>query len=159
MRRWFEQWVCSSWCRLVFQYRGFFCRYHRWLRYQGWRRHQCAQEESGLKGQSCMAQRRQLRFVGMDKQWIRVWISYRNRLKVFREEGIQVLIQFLLRRRWRRGNLGDLCIDQRAFWLCLGRDRRFPYQWCSDLWRSCWRHLPFLRWVALGGKVICRFQF
>ena len=96
-RRWLEKWVCSSWCRLVSRYRDFFCRYHRWLRCRGWLRHQCAPRGSESREWSCMAQQLQWRFGVMDKLWIRAWIFFHNRLRVFRVREIPILILFLLR--------------------------------------------------------------
>lgn len=157
--RWLRQWVCSSWCRWVFRYRGFFCRYHRWLRYQAWQRHQCVLRVSELKELSCMVQQLQWRPMVRDKRWNRVWISFRNQLKVFLIRVILILIQFLLRLSGRLRILRDQCSYQLIFWFCLSKDQRFLFQWCSDLWRSCWQHLLFQKSIIQGGIIICRFQF
>jgi len=95
----------------------------------------------------------------MDIQWNQAWISYHNQLTIFLIKGNLILNQFHLLLHWKRGIPIDQCTSQQAFWFCRGRDRRFPYQWYNVLWRSCWQHLPFLRWAILGGTIVCRYQF
>ena len=138
MMRWLGQWVCSSWCRLVSQYLSFFCRCHS-------RRHQCVLRVSELRGMSCMALRRQLKFVVMGRWW--KWPL------------IRVLIQYHLQPSVIKWILGDQCIYKQAFWFCRSRDRQFLYQWCSVLWLSSWRYFLFLSSIVLYRRVVCRFQF
>ena len=137
MKRWLKQSICSNWCRLVSQYQGFFCRYRRWLHYPTWHKHQCVPTMSGWIEWSCMVQRLLLKLMVMDRWWNRVWISFRNLLIIFPKGVIRVLIQYLLRLSGRPRILRDLYSYQLTFWFCLSKDQRFPFQWCSDLWRSC----------------------
>ena len=97
--------------------------------------------------------------MGMGKQWNRVWIFYHSRLRVFRVKGIRVLIRYHLRLSWRPWILKVQYSYQRVFWFCPSKDQRFLYQWCNVLWRSCLRHLLFLRSIILGGIIICKYQF
>jgi len=151
--------ICSSWYRLVFQYLIIFCRYHRQLRYLTWQRHRCVLRVSEWIRYCYMVQRQQLRFKVMDIRWILTWIFYRNRLKVFPIRGILILIQFLLRQRWRSWILKVQYSYQLIFWFCLSINRRFLFRWYNVLLRSCWLHLLF-RWsIILGGIIICRYRF
>ena len=159
MRRWLRQSICSNLCMLVSRCLGFFCRYRRWPHYLTWHRHQYVPKESGLIEWSCMVQRLRLRLMVMDRLWNRVWISFRNLLTIFLKEVIRVLIQYLLRLSGILRNLRDLCSYRLTFWFYLNKGQRFPFRWCSDLWRSCWQHLPFLRLIIQGGIIICKFQF
>jgi len=115
MRRWLKRLICSSWCRLVFRYLSFFCKYHKELRYQAWRRHRCVLIRNGWIRWSYMVQRRQWRFMGMDKRWNLIWIFYRNQRIIFLKGGILIRIQYLLRRSGTLRILKVRYINQRVF--------------------------------------------
>ena len=106
-----------------------------------------------------MVQQRQLRLMEMGKRWILIWIFYRSQLIIFLIIKILILILFLLRLSWRPWILRVQYSYQLIFWFCLSKGQRFLFRWYNVLWRSCLRHLLFLRSIILGGIIICRFRF
>ena len=95
----------------------------------------------------------------MGKRWILIWIFYRSQLIIFLIIKILILILFLLRLSWRPWILRVQYSCQLIFWFCLSKGRRFLFRWYNVLWRSCWRHLLFLRSIIRGGIIVCRFRF
>ncbi len=159
MKMWLKRSICSSWYRLVFQYLIVFCRYHRWLRYPSWRRHQYVPTMNGWIRWSYMVQRLQWRLVGMDRHRNLTWIFFRNRRIIFLTIENLIQIQYHLRRRWRSWILVIRYSYQLAFWFCLSTDRRFLFRWYNGLLRSYLLHLLFRRSIARDGTIICRFRF
>ncbi len=157
--RWLKRSICLSWCRLVFQYLSFFCRYHRWLHCPTWHKHQCALIKSGLIRLSCKVQQQRLRLEEMGRLWNLILIFYHNQLIIFLRVKILILIRFLLQLSGRLRILIIRYSCQIIFWFCLSINQRFLFRWCSDLWRSCWQHLLFRRLIIQGGIIICRFRF
>lgn len=133
MMRWLKQSICSNLCMLVFQCPSFFCRYHRWLHYPTWHRHQYVLIKNVLTRWSYMVQRLLLRLMVMDRWWNPILISYHNRLIIFPTRVIPILIRYLLRLSGRLRILRDLCSYQLTFWFYLSTNQRFPFQLCSDL--------------------------
>jgi hypothetical protein len=128
MRRWLKRLICSSWCRLVFRYLSFFCKYHKELRYQAWRRHRCVLIRNGWIRWSYMVQRRQWRFMGMDKRWNLIWIFYRNLRIIFLIIKNLNQIRFLHQQRWILRNLINRYISRIIFWFYLNINQRFLYR-------------------------------
>ena len=106
-----------------------------------------------------MVQRRQLKLKVRDKRWNQVLISYHNQQRVFPKGVIPNLIQYHHQLNWKPWILRDQYSCLQVFWFCLSKGQRFLFRWYNVLWRSCWRHLLFLRSIIRGGIIVCKFRF
>ena len=55
----------------------------------------------------------------------------------------------------RLGIPADQCKRQLTYGCGQAPDQSAPCPLCSDLWHSCWLHLPCQWWAALDGTTVC----
>ena len=93
-----------------------------------------------------------------DRWRIQVLLSFRSRSKFVPSEAMQTRILFHLRTNGKRENLEVRSIGRPFFSTGRSCSQSSPCRWCSDPWRSCWRHPLCPRSVVQGGKVVCTFH-
>lgn len=83
--------------------------------------------------------------------------SCHSQLTAFPWAGRWTPNRFHLQTSGRWGTPGDRCTGRPAFGHGPKQGQQSPCQWCSDLWHSCWQHLPCLWSAVLGGTGSCMF--